>query len=127
MTELKLSHVGHILRRQGSLGKTANKRWTDTIKEAIGRSLQEPSRAAEDRTLWTLLRHRVTRSHVRAPIELWFGGRVLELLDDLTVGLLCPQSQMSRFLPSSFLVLFHITPFRCVLHPQHGCSSSQLD
>ena len=34
----------------------------DFVKEAMGLSLREPSRAAEDRTLWTSLIHRVPRS-----------------------------------------------------------------
>ena len=37
-------------------------RWIDSIKEAIGMSLQELSRAAEDRASWTSLIHRVTKS-----------------------------------------------------------------
>ena len=54
------------MRRQGSLEKTTivgkiegsrkierqNMRWTESIKEAIGRSLCELSRSAEDRTWW---------------------------------------------------------------------------
>lgn len=39
----------------------SNLRWFDCIKEAIGLSLQELSRAVEDRTLWTSLIHRVAR------------------------------------------------------------------
>ena len=76
MIKLRLSYFGHIMRRQDSLEKTimlgkvegsrkrgrANMRWIDPIKEAIGLSLQELSRAVEDRTLWTSLIHRVTRS-----------------------------------------------------------------
>ena len=38
-----------------------NMRWIDSIKEAIGMSLQKLSRAVEDRRLWTSLIHRVTR------------------------------------------------------------------
>ena len=66
-TKLKLSYVRHNMRRQGFLEKTimlvkvkgSRKRerpdvsWTDSIKEAPGRSLQELSRAAEDETLRT--------------------------------------------------------------------------
>lgn len=37
----------------------------DSIKLAIGMSLQELSRVVEDRTLWTRLIHRVTRSQSR--------------------------------------------------------------
>ena len=65
MTKLRLSSFGHTMRRQGSLEKTImigkieggrkrgrpSVRWGDSIKEAIGWSLQELSRAAEDRTL----------------------------------------------------------------------------
>ena len=40
-------------------------RWIDSIQEAIGMSLQELSRAAEDRTLWTSLSHRIARSQTR--------------------------------------------------------------
>lgn len=39
-----------------------NMRWTDSIREAVGMSLQELRRAAEDRTLCMSLPHRVTRS-----------------------------------------------------------------
>lgn len=73
MTKLKLSYFWSILRRQGSLEKTillgkldgsrkrgrANTRYIDSTEEAIGVSLQEPSRAVEDRTPWTSLIHRV--------------------------------------------------------------------
>lgn len=34
-------------------------KWTRSIKEAIGTSVQELSKAVEDRTLWTPLIHRV--------------------------------------------------------------------
>lgn len=65
MTKLKLFYFGPIMRKQGSLEKTimsekiegggkgrrSNRRWPDSIKEATGVSLQEPSRAVEDRTL----------------------------------------------------------------------------
>lgn len=37
-------------------------RWMDSIQEAIARSLQELSRVAEERILWTSLTHRATRS-----------------------------------------------------------------
>ena len=64
MIKLRLSYFGHIMRRQDSLEKTImlgraegsrkrgrpNMRWIDSIKEAIGMSLQELSRAVEDRT-----------------------------------------------------------------------------
>lgn len=57
------------MRRQGSLEKIViwekiecsrkrgipNMKLVDSIKEAIGMSLQEMSRAVEDRTLWTSL------------------------------------------------------------------------
>ena len=36
-------------------------RGTDSIREAIGLSLQELSRAAEDRTAWMSVFHRVAR------------------------------------------------------------------
>lgn len=39
--------------------------WIDSMKEAIGTSLQELSRALEDRTSWTSLIHRVTRNWSR--------------------------------------------------------------
>lgn len=39
-----------------------NMRWIDSIKEAIDMCLQDLSRAVENRTLWSLLIHRVTRS-----------------------------------------------------------------
>lgn len=75
MTKLKLSYLRHIRRRQGSLETTImlrkiegskkrerpNMRWIDTIKEAIGTSLQELSRAVEDGTLWAALNHRLPR------------------------------------------------------------------
>ena len=40
----------------------SNTRWTDFLTEATGLSLQEPSRAVEDRTFWRSLIHRVTIS-----------------------------------------------------------------
>lgn len=63
------------MRRQGCLEKTMmlgkiegsrkrgrpNIRGTDSIKEATGISLQKLSKAAEDRTLWTSLIHRVAK------------------------------------------------------------------
>ena len=72
MIKLRLSYFGHIMRRQDSLEKTImpgkvegstkrgrpNMRWIDSIKEAIGMSLQKLSRVVEDRALWTLI-HRV--------------------------------------------------------------------
>ena len=62
---LRLSYLGHIMRRQDSLEKTKmlakaegsrkrgrpNMRWIDSIKEATDMSLQELNWAAEDRTL----------------------------------------------------------------------------
>ena len=76
MIKLMLSYFGHIMRRQDSLEKTITlgnaegsrkggrpgMRWTDSIKEAIGRSLQELSRAVGNRTLWTPLIDRFARS-----------------------------------------------------------------
>lgn len=82
MTTLKLSYFKRIMRRQGGffvvvvfcffvvfvflektimLGKTEGSRkrgrprvrWTDSIKEATGVSVQEPGTADGDRTLWT--------------------------------------------------------------------------
>ena len=38
-----------------------NMRWTDFIKEATGMSLQELSRAVEDRALWMSLIQRIAR------------------------------------------------------------------
>ena len=38
-----------------------NRRWIDSLKEAVGMSLQKLSRAAGDRTLWTALIHQVAR------------------------------------------------------------------
>lgn len=40
---------------EGSRKRGRTNRWIDCTKEAIGRSLQELSRAAEDRILWTSL------------------------------------------------------------------------
>lgn len=37
-------------------------KWIEDVREAIGVSLQELSRALEDRTLWTSLIHRIDRS-----------------------------------------------------------------
>ena len=65
MIQLRLSYFGHIMRRQDSSEKTTmlgklegsmkrvktSIKWIDFIKEAIGMSLQELSRAVEDRTL----------------------------------------------------------------------------
>ena len=76
MIKLRLSYFGHIMRRQDSLEKTImlgkvegsrkrgrpNMRWIDSIKAAMGIGLQDLSRAVEDRTLWTSLIHRVTRT-----------------------------------------------------------------
>ena len=69
------SYFGHIIRRQDSLENTImlgkvegsrkrrpNMRWIDSIKEAIGMSLEELSRAVEDRTLWAALIRQVVRS-----------------------------------------------------------------
>ena len=39
-----------------------NLRWIDSVKGTVGLNLQEVSRAVEDRTLWTSLILRVTRS-----------------------------------------------------------------
>ena len=76
MIKLRLSYFGHIMRRQDSLEKTImlgkvegsrkrgrpNMRWIDSIKEAIGMSLQKLSRTVEYRTLKTSLINRVARS-----------------------------------------------------------------
>ena len=87
MTKLKLFYFGHIRRRQGSLGektapgkqKAAGKedtklRQVDSITEATSMSVQERSRAVEDRTVWTSLIHRVTSqlnsmSHTQAEVK----------------------------------------------------------
>lgn len=75
MTKLKLPYYGHNMRRQGSLEKIiifgiiegsresgrSNMRWIESIHEVIRVSLQELSRAVEDRTLWISLIHRVSR------------------------------------------------------------------
>ena len=37
-------------------------RWIDSIIDAIVMSVQEPSRAVEDWTLWTSLLHRVSKN-----------------------------------------------------------------
>ena len=74
MLELRLSSFGRIMRKQNSLEKTimlgrvegnrkrgrSNMRWTDSLKETMGLSLQELSRVDEDRTIWRELIHRVT-------------------------------------------------------------------
>ena len=39
-----------------------NTGWMDSTEDALGASLRELSRAAEDRTVWTSLTHRVARS-----------------------------------------------------------------
>ena len=78
LTQLKLSYCEHIKRRQCSLEKTVkvgraqeagkeetNTRWIGSIREAVGMSLQALSRAVEDKTLWTSLVRRVTRSWSR--------------------------------------------------------------
>ena len=75
MIKLRLSYFAHIMRWQDSLEKTVvlekfkgrrkrrpNMRRSDSIKKAMGMSLQELSRAVEDRTLWTSLVHSVARS-----------------------------------------------------------------
>lgn len=76
MTKLKLSHFEYIMKSQGilentvMLGKTEgsgkrgrpNTRWTDSVKKAIGMSLQELSGDVEDRTLQTKLIRKVARS-----------------------------------------------------------------
>ena len=78
MTTLKLSYFRHIKRWSGSLKKIiilgqiegrrkrgiTNERWIDSINETISMSLQELSRAVEERMLWISLIHRVTRSQV---------------------------------------------------------------
>ena len=79
MIKLRLSYFGHIMKTQDYLEKTimlgkvegsrkrgrSNLRWTHSIKEATGTSLQELSKADEDRTLGTPLTHRVARSRSR--------------------------------------------------------------
>lgn len=73
---MKLSYFGHIMKRQGSLeqiimlGKKEAARkeegqmtWTNSIKEAIGISVQELSRATEHRTLQKSFIHKVARSY----------------------------------------------------------------
>ena len=76
MLKLGLSYFGHIMRRKDFLEKTMilgkvgssrkrgrpNMRWTDTLKEITGLSLQESSRVAEDRTFWRVFINRVTMS-----------------------------------------------------------------
>lgn len=73
-TVLLLVHhkkAGFFLEKTTMLGKiednrkreTTNLRWVDSIKETIGLSLQELSRAIEDSTLKTWLIHRFNRSH----------------------------------------------------------------
>ena len=42
--------------------RSPNIRWIRSTKKAIGMSLKEVGGAAEDRTLWTSLIHRVARS-----------------------------------------------------------------
>lgn len=70
---------GHITRRAGFLGKgnnsweieskrkrgRADMRWIGSMTAAVGVSVQEPSRAAEDSTSWMSLIHGVTRSRSR--------------------------------------------------------------
>ena len=52
----KDSHAGKMRRQQEK--RNPNTSWTDSIKEAEGLSLQEMSRAGEDRTLGTSLIHK---------------------------------------------------------------------
>lgn len=78
MTQVYLTMFtfGHIMRSQGSLGKTegirkkgrSNMRWLDPTKEAISMHLQKLNRTVEDRTLWTPLIHKVARS------QRWLNG-----------------------------------------------------
>ena len=91
ITKPKLSSFEYITRKQGSLekmimmgkiegsGKRPNRRWIDFIKEALGMSLQELSRAAEDRTLWTSLtrgfpRVRADQQHITHTKKSGVGG-----------------------------------------------------
>lgn len=76
MTKTQAVYFRHTMRRQGSLEKTVmlgklgginkrgrpNRRWIESIKEAIGTRLRELSKAGEDGTWWTLLIYRVSRS-----------------------------------------------------------------
>ena len=76
MTKPYLSHFSNTMRRLGSLEKTImlekveggrkqgrpSMRWIDSIIDAIVMSVQEPSRAVEDWTLWTSLLHRVSKN-----------------------------------------------------------------
>ena len=76
MLKLRLPYFGHIMRRQYSpeniimMRKVedsrkrggSNMRWTGSIKEATGLSLQDLSRTVEDRTFWRWLIHRVAMS-----------------------------------------------------------------
>ena len=66
MLKLRLPYFGYVLRRQDSLEKTVilakvegrrkrgrlNTRWIHSLKEVTGLSLQELSRADEDRMFW---------------------------------------------------------------------------
>lgn len=78
MIKLKLSCFGHItkaaffkkdsdarkIRGSRKRGRPHTRR-TDSLKEATGVSVQEPSRAVEDRTPWTSLLHTAARSRSR--------------------------------------------------------------
>lgn len=50
---------------EGSRKRRPNKRRSDSMRTAVGLSLQEPSGAAEHRTLRSSLRHRVARKQSR--------------------------------------------------------------
>ena len=59
-------------------------RWTDSIKEAVGMNLQEPSRAVEDGTLCTSFIHRLTLGYMStsyntpavSSVDLGWGARI---------------------------------------------------
>ena len=75
MMKLRLLHLGDVMRMQDSLEKPImlekvegsrkrrpNMRWIDSLKEAIELSLEEPSKAVEDRTFCRSLIHGVAIS-----------------------------------------------------------------
>ena len=76
MIKMRLSYLGHIMRRQNCLEKTIvlkkvegsrvrerpHMRLIDSIREVIGRCLRKLIRAVEDRTLRTPLIHKFARS-----------------------------------------------------------------
>ena len=86
-------------------------RWMDSTEEAICVSEQELSRAAEDKTLWTSLIHRVTRSWSQ------FNGTFHRGMAHLCSGTLGAAVQMTTMAGSrnQLEVVWHVSLYLLIL------------